>query len=223
MLSPAPLAHAFLHSLLSILLAQAPPQSTTPTSELPRIHLKQDQLCCFTMHSVEPIYPREARLAHTEGVVKLILIIADNGSIADLQAVSGDPLLLDSTMKAVRQWRFTMAAVVGKPRETEVPLSFTFEIEDPPEPAYLHLSNGKVIRANNVREFTDRIEYTVGSRTHHISPDSVTDINACARFSVMLSPKEGDCIPSGGPSFLIRAIPLLSAVKASHAGRPALN
>jgi Gram-negative bacterial TonB protein C-terminal len=219
---PTPVVQVFLHSLLSILLAQTPPQSTTPSSELPCNHLEQDQLCCYGTHFVKPIYPREARLAHTEGVVKLILVIAVDGSIADLQAVSGDPLLLDSTMKAVRQWRFLIGGFVGKPRETEVPLCFTFKIEDPPEPAYLYLSNGKVIRANNVREFTDRIEYIVGHRTYHISPGFVTDINACARVSIIPS-KEGDCGPSGGPSFFIRAIPLQPAVKTSHSGRPALR
>ena len=107
------------------------------------------------------------------------------------------------------------------PREIEVPLSFTFKIEDPPKPAFLHLTNGKVIRADNVRELTNRIEYIVDRRTHHIPPDSVTDIDACVRVSVL--PKEGNCIPSGGPSFVIRAIPLLPAVKSNHAVRPALN
>jgi hypothetical protein len=207
-----------LHFFLSILLALAPTQSATPNSETPRIHLKQDQLCCFVMNSVNPIYPREARLEHTEGAVKLILVIGVDGSIADLQAVSGDRLLLDSTMKAVRQWRFSIGGFVGKPRETEVPLSFTFKIEDPPKPAYLHLTNGKVIRADEVREFTDRIEYTVGRSTHRIAPGSVTDVDACARFFVGAPLKEGDCIPSGGPSFDIHAIPLLPAVKTSHSG-----
>jgi len=83
--------------------------------------------------------------------------------------------------------------------------------------SFLHLSNGQVIRADNVREFTDRIEYTVGRRTHYISPDSVTDINACARVSLDISPKEGNCIPGGGPSFFIHAIPLLRTVKAGSA------
>jgi TonB family protein len=221
--SPVPLAQVFLHSLFSILLALIPPQSNTPTSQS-RIHLTQDQLCCFATHVVDPVYPRQARLAHTEGVVKLVLVIAEDGSIAELQAVSGDPLLLESTMKAVRQWHFFIGGfVVGGPREIEVPLSFTFKIENPPEPAFLHLSNGKVIRADSVREFTDSIEYTVDRRTHNISPDSVTDINACARVSVIISPKGGNCIPSGGPSFFIRAIPLLPAVKTNHASRPALN
>jgi hypothetical protein len=210
-----------LHSfVLSILFAQVPPQSTTPNAELPRIHLKQDQLCCFVMNFVEPIYPREARLAHTEGAVKLILVIAADGSIADLQAVSGDPLLLDSTMKAIRQWRFSIGGFVGKTRETEVPLSFMFKIEDPPKPAYLHLTSGKVIRADEVREFTNRIEYTVGRRTHHLSANSVTDINGCVRTSV-IPQSEGDCIPSGGPSFNIRAIPLLPAAKSRQASQSA--
>ena len=189
----------------------------------PRIHLSQDQLCCFDMRIVNPIYPREARLAHTEGVVKLIVVFADDGSVADLQAVSGDPLLLDSTMKAVRQWHFSMGGrLADGPRETEVPLSFTFKIETP-KPAFLHLGNGQVIRADNVLEFTDKIEYIVGRRIHSISPESVTDINACARVSVYISPKEGSCIPGGGPSFVIHAIPLLPAGKTGPAGRSAVN
>jgi outer membrane biosynthesis protein TonB len=69
-------------------------------------------------------------------VVKLILVIGVDGSIADLQGVSGRPLLLDSAMKAVRQWRFAIGGFVGKPREMEVPLSFTFMIKDPPKPAF---------------------------------------------------------------------------------------
>ena len=219
----ASLAQFCLHSLLLILLAQAPPQTTTPTPEVRRTHLDQELLCCFDLHFVPPIYPREARLAHTEGVVKLNVVFADDSSIADLQAVSGEPILVDSAMNAVRQWRLhSVGRAVGGPRqETEVALSFTFKIEDAPKPAYLHLSNGKVIRADSVREFTDGIEYSVGHRTHRISPASVTEINACARIAVRLSQwKEGDCVAGGGPYFAIRAIPLLPAVRTSHSDHP---
>jgi TonB family protein len=210
---------ALLCSLPLILVSQARAQNTTPSSDDTRIHLNQDQLCCITTNAVEPIYPREARLAQTEGAVKLVLIIAPDGSIADLQAVSGDPVLMDSTMKAVRQWHFTIGGFVGKPKETEVPLSFTFKIEDPPKPAYLRLTNGKVIRADEVHEFADRIEYTVGRRTHRIAPGLVTDINAC-RTTFRFPLREGDCVPSGGPSFDIRAIPLLASESESVAHPP---
>ena len=213
MLSLAPLAQGLLYFLCSIVHAQTLPQSTTPGSQT-RGHLTQDQLWCLGTNFVSPIYPKEARLARIEGVVQLNLVIAEDNSIAELQAVSGNPLLLESTIKAVRQWIFSMGGrVVGNPKETEIPLTFTFKIEDPPKPAYLHLKNGKVIRADSVREFTDRTEYTVGGRTHHIPPESVTDINACARVSLFIKPKGkgDDCIPASRPSFDIIAIPLLPA------------
>ena len=172
--------------------------------------MTQDQLCCITANAVSPTYPREARLAGIQGEAKFILVIDEHNTISELQTVSGDPILVEAAMKAVRQWQFSIGGYVGGPKETEVPLTFTFKIEDPPKPAYLHLRNGKVIRADNVREFTDSMEYSVGGHTHRILPDSVTDVNACARVRVAPS-KEGDCIAGGGPSFLIRAIPLLRA------------
>ena len=204
--SPGPLAQAFLCSLLFISFAQQPPQDATAVSRVRRFQLKQKDLCCLLFKVVDPIYPRESRLAHTEGVVKLVMIIAKNGSVADVQSVSGDPLLLDSAITAVRQWRSQDVNVNGQVVEAEVPLTFTFAIQDPPKPAYLHLTSGKVIRVDELREYTDAMEYTVGRRTHHISANSVADINACARVSVILR-REGDCIPSGGASFSVRAIP----------------
>jgi TonB family protein len=223
MLSPAQFAQVVFGFLLSIVLTQAAPQSATSTPQA-RGHMTQDQLCCITSNAVSPVYPREARLAGIQGEVKLLLVIGEHNTIAELQPVSGDPVLMEAAMKAVRQWLFILGGyLVGGPRETEVPLTFTFKIEDPPKPAYLHLKNGKVIRADSVREFTDRMEYTVDGHTHHTSPESVTDVNGCARVRVALLREEGDCIPSGGPSFLIRAIPLLPAMGASHADRPSKN
>jgi hypothetical protein len=209
-----PLARAVLYSLFSILLVQPAPQGAASNSNTRRIHLTQDQLCCFDIRFVEPTYPREARLAHTEGVAKLVLVIGADNSIAELRAVSGDPILVDASMKAVRQWRFLhlFGGVVGQPApEIEVPLSFTFRIENAPKPAYLHLANGRVLRVDEVREFTDGIEYTVGKRTKRISTDAVTEINGCARLTFHLPLEEGDCLPAGGPSFDIVAVPLLPA------------
>ena len=102
----------------------------------------------------------------------------------------------------------------GNPVEIEIPLSFTFKIE--PKPAYLHLADGRVLRTDDVREFTDRIEYTVGQHIHRISADSVTGISACARVALRPVQEEGDCIPSGGPTFDITAIPLLPVANSNH-------
>lgn len=219
MISRTLLAQVVFHSALFALFAQTSPQDTAPTtpaSKVMRVPEKQEHLCCYEMHLVKPVYPKKARLAHIEGVVKLHLVFADDGSIVELRPVSGDPLLVDSAMKAVQQWRVSFGGVAGRPMEHEIALSLTFSIEDPPKPAYLHLANGDVIRADTVREFEDRLEYTVGLQTHYLSPDSVTNINACARASARPM-KEGDCIPSGGPSFNIRAIPLWPSDKEKKA------
>ena len=136
--SPGPLAQVFLCSLLLMSFAQQPPQDTTEVSRVRRFQLKQEHQCRLLVNAVDPIYPRESRLAHTEGVVKLVIVIAKNGSVADVQSVSGDPLLLDSVITAVRQWRSQEVYVNGQVVEAEVPLTFTFTIQDPPKPAYLH-------------------------------------------------------------------------------------
>jgi hypothetical protein len=208
MLSIATFGQILLYSLLSVPISQATPQNSG------RIHLTQEELCCFDIRFVKPVYPEAARLAHIEGVAKLILVIGTDNSIADLQPVSGNPLLLDSAMRAVRQWRFiTMfgGRVAGTPsQEIEVPLAFTFQIEQPPKPAYLYLASGKVIRADEVREYTDRIEYTANGHIRHLSPAAVTDIKACpSPIYLPRNPHEASCIPGGGPPIFIRAIPLL--------------
>jgi hypothetical protein len=212
MLSSAQLARVAFGFLLPIVLTQAAPQSAMPTPQA-RVHMTQDQLCCIPSNAGSPVYPREARLAGIQGEVRLLLVVGENNSIAELRAISGDPFLLASTMKAVRQWRLMIGDyLVGTLRQTEVPLTFAFKIEDPPTPAYLYLKNGQVIRANSVRDFTYRMEYTADGRTHHISSGSVTGINACARTSMIFKPKdkeEANCIPGGGLSFVIRAIPLV--------------
>jgi TonB family protein len=209
MLSPASLPQASLYFILLISFAQTSPQRPETVSKVPRIQTRVEHLYP-NWNPVNPIYPKESRLARTEGVVKVILIIGLDGSAADVRAISGDPVLLDCTISAVRQWRFQSALLNGEPAEIEVPLTFTFSIQDPPKPAYLYLKNGDVIRADKLREFTDTIEYTSGRRIHNLSPDSVRLISACGH----------NCVPGGGVSFNIVAIPLLPANKTGHSNHP---
>lgn len=68
----------------------------------------------------------------------------------------------------------------------------------------MHLAKGDVIRADDVREYTDRIEYTVDHHTHRLSPESVKNIDGCASVAHLLDMKEGGCIPGGRPSLYTR-------------------
>jgi TonB family protein len=205
-------AQFIFSALLLIVFGQEPSQNTTavpaPPTATRRVEVTQDYLCCNTIDFEKPDYPREARLKGVEGVVKLHVVFGVDGRVVELQPISGNPLLVDSAMKVTRKFRVEIHEAYGY-AEHEITLSYTFKIETP-EPAYLHLINGKVIRADSVREYTDRIEYTAGRKSRRISPSSVAEISGCARVGG-LPLKEGDCVPAGGPVFLIRALPLFES------------
>jgi TonB family protein len=209
MLKHALMAQIVFGLLPLLTFAQADAQSASAAPHV-RNQLTQNGLCCITANPVSPVYPREARMAGIQGEVKLVLVIGDHNNIVELRAVSGDPLLAEAAMKAIRQWKFLLAGIVGgPPTETEVPITYTFKIEDPPRPAFLELANGKTIRADTVHEYTDGMVYTIGGRTHHISPDSVIRIDPCDLSHTAKPTSDGQaCIAAGGPQFVIRAVPL---------------
>ncbi|PWT97696.1 MAG: hypothetical protein C5B51_30910, partial [Terriglobia bacterium] len=61
-----------------------------------------------------PVYPVEAKQAHVQGIVKLLATIAKDGTMQDLQVISGDPLLVPSAMEAVRQWVYQPTLLNGE-------------------------------------------------------------------------------------------------------------
>jgi protein TonB len=58
------------------------------------------------LQRVEPVYPPIARQARISGTVRLEAIIAADGRIRELKVISGHPLLVQSALDAVRQWRY---------------------------------------------------------------------------------------------------------------------
>ena len=132
--------------------------------------MKQEHLCCYDMHFVKPVYPKEARLAHIEGVVKLHLVFA--GMTVRLVRIAAR-FWRPSARRLRNEGGSTVACFVRQSggearriRDCALP-SHSASKTIPPKPAYLHLANGDVIRADTVREFADRIEYADGRRTHH--------------------------------------------------------
>jgi TonB family protein len=80
------------------------------------------------LHKVPPEYPKKARKAHVEGVVRLHAIIGKGGDIRDLEVVSGDPLLTDAALKAVRQWRYEQTLLNGEPVEVDTTIDVIFAL-----------------------------------------------------------------------------------------------
>jgi protein TonB len=77
---------------------------------------------------VKPQYPEKARKKRIEGDVRIRIKIGKDGVPSDLTVLSGDPLLVDAALKAVRQWRYEPVKRNGVPAETETTIDVYFQL-----------------------------------------------------------------------------------------------
>lgn len=75
----------------------------------------------------KPIYPPLARQARIQGTVKLQAFISRDGTIQQLQVISGHPLLIPNALDAVKQWVYKPTLLNGEPVEvvTVIDVNFT--------------------------------------------------------------------------------------------------
>ncbi len=101
----------------------AVPKVATPQ----RIRVSQGVSQGLLIRKVNPTYPPLARQARIQGTVILRAVISKDGSIENLQLVSGHPMLAPAAIEAVKQWRYKPYLLNGEPVEvdTEVQVNFT--------------------------------------------------------------------------------------------------
>lgn len=80
------------------------------------------------IRQVQPVYPQIAKTAHIQGTVILHAIIAKDGTVQELQYISGPPLLMRAAMDAVRQWRYQPTLLNGEPVEVDTTISVIFTL-----------------------------------------------------------------------------------------------
>ena len=84
------------------------------------------------VHDVRPVYPEAMQAAGLEGVVKLDVLIATDGTVASVRVASAQvhPAFAASASAAVKQWRFTPTLLNGQPVEVEMTASISFGLTD---------------------------------------------------------------------------------------------
>jgi periplasmic protein TonB len=100
-------------------------QRPQPPRRIVMTHLEPAMLIQW----IEPVYPPLARQIHREGRVELRAIISTDGSIQSLQVVSGDPLFVQSTLDAVRQWRYRPTVLNGQPVEIDTYITVIYTLQ----------------------------------------------------------------------------------------------
>lgn len=109
-------------------MPEAPPETTPATP--PRVRIGGNVQAAKMIHQVQPIYPQIALTAHVQGTVVLHAIVARDGTILEVQYVSGPALLMRSAMNAVRQWRYAPTLLNGEPVEVDTTVSVVFTLDD---------------------------------------------------------------------------------------------
>lgn len=101
-----------------------PPPPATPS----RIKVGGTVQAASIVRQVKPEYPPIAKTAHVSGTVTLRAIIAKDGSVEQLQFVSGPPLLMASAMSAVKEWKYRPTMLNGQPVEVDTTVQVVFSL-----------------------------------------------------------------------------------------------
>ncbi len=81
-------------------------------------------------HKVSPVYPPAAVQRKREGKVRFQATIAKDGSVKNIQLLSGDPLLNVAARQAVSQWKYRPAMLNGDPIEVTQTIVIEFNLSN---------------------------------------------------------------------------------------------
>lgn len=82
---------------------------------------------------VAPVYPPLAKQARIQGTVRFAAVLGKDGSVVNLQLISGHPLLVAPARDAVKQWVYKPTLLDGAPVEvlTQIDVNFTLTQPQP--------------------------------------------------------------------------------------------
>jgi len=78
-------------------------------------------------HRVEPPYPDAARRLGISGKVVMKATITKAGTVGSVRWVSGNDMFRDTTLAAVKQWRYKPASLNGQPVESDLEIVLQFK------------------------------------------------------------------------------------------------
>ena len=103
------------------------PEVVPATEAAERVHMSPNATLALS-HPVSPNYPLLARQMKVQGSVIMQALISREGTIQDLQVLSGPVILAAAAREAVKQWRFKPYVQEGQPVETQAKITVNFTI-----------------------------------------------------------------------------------------------
>jgi len=102
------------------------PVLPAPPATISRTFRTSSMLEGSLIRRVQPVYPPLARSARIQGSVVLSALISKVGTIENLHALSGPPMLVPAAIDAVSQWRYRPYILNSEPIEVETQITVNF-------------------------------------------------------------------------------------------------
>jgi general secretion pathway protein A len=99
------------------------PGPTPPQTDL-GISLQPPKL----VSSPRPTYPSLARTGNVQGVVMIDAVVNETGKVTDMKMISGNPVLKQAAMDALRTWKYEPARLNGQPTAAHVQVRINFSL-----------------------------------------------------------------------------------------------
>jgi TonB family protein len=109
------------------IMGPIPPQPK-PKPEKPR-PMSEGVMEAALLNKVQPLYPVAARLMHIAGTVRLQAIIGKDGRVRDVEVLSGNPILAQAALAAVREWRYRPTELNHEIVEVETEITVNFILQ----------------------------------------------------------------------------------------------
>ena len=111
-------------------ILSAVPPAPPPPAGTNRIRVGENVQAANLVRKVPPEYPTLARQARIQGTVRFDAIIGKDGTIQNLQVITGHPMLIPPAQEAVKQWVYKPTLLNGEPVEVVTRIDVNFVIGD---------------------------------------------------------------------------------------------
>jgi protein TonB len=111
-------------NLTGLMSSSAPALPKAPVTTL---RVSQGVSQGLLIKRVKPIYPQAALAIHAQGAVQIEATVNKEGMVVNPKVLSGDAILAQAALEAVRQWRYKPYYLDGEPVEIKTQITVNFK------------------------------------------------------------------------------------------------
>jgi TonB family protein len=101
-----------------------------PTAHPAKVNVSPEIMQNQIIYKVVPKYPVDAKKARIQGKVVLNAVIGKDGSVTDLKVDSGPKELRQSSLDAVKQWKYKPYLLNGQPVAVKTTINITYTLAE---------------------------------------------------------------------------------------------